>query len=237
MLKFYYANESDIPDNLKGAYEVKNGRYELARLADDVPVIAHNKTLVNEKAAEESKANDLSVKLSNAERDLTELKTKSVPNGFRAVPKADFELLDAIKPLNLSKDELTSLKSENEQFKTEKAQTAELTNKTRAFEFAGVKDPSAALKLSASNDLKIEWKEINGKQTPFHVSEKDGQKVETAIDKDFINRTDGFKEFAGALFADTGRRVMGMESGNGGAQPNSLDAEIAAQAATGRYSL
>ncbi len=48
MPKTFYTNESDIPDNLKGAYEAKNGRYELTKLDDDHPTIVTNKSLTTD---------------------------------------------------------------------------------------------------------------------------------------------------------------------------------------------
>lgn len=204
------------PEGLKDAYVQKGNEWVLDNLADDHPKMLENKTLIEEKRTAEAELNTLKANVGNIERERDEAKAKSLPNGYRSVLKADAEFLDKIKPLGKTVEEIQAMTTENEQYKTEKAQNAQKESLKRAFEFAEVKNPEKAFGLKATDNLSIEWKTVDGKQTPYFVSEKDGAKSETLFDKKFVLEADGFKDYAGELFSEDGKRYIEQESGKTG---------------------
>lgn len=193
---------SEPGDDLKGAYVKSGDEWVLDKLADDHPKMAENETLIKEKRAVETERDTFQTNASNLERERDEFKGKAIPSGYRAVKKEVEEAGNAAIAAGFTAETVKAAGDKIITFETEKAQVADRANKTKAFEFAGVANAEAALKLNASGDLKIEWRTVDGKEKPFVVGEKDGAKTETLFDKKFVEETEGFKEFAPALFTE-----------------------------------
>jgi hypothetical protein len=186
MPKTFYANESDIPENLKGAYEAKNGRWELTKLDDDHPVLVTNKSLNSEQTRLKGQITTLTTEKDTAEREREEARNKAIPHGFRAVPKEVAELGESVKATGLKSDEIANLKTKVDEYEKEKTESEKKALKVKALEAAGVTNPTLALSLRQSDDL--EFEEIDGK---FHVV-KDGKK--TLFDSNYLKAADGFKD-------------------------------------------
>lgn len=190
-MKPFYQNETDIPDNLKGAYEAKNGRYELLKLSDEHPVVKHNETLVREKGEVETKLSNLTATVGNLERERDEAKAKTVPHGFRAVKTDVAELGEAVKASGLTKEQFTALKTENDEFKAKAAEDAKTELNREAGKFLGYNETAFA-KLAGSLDL---TKDSEGKFTV-----KDGE-VTKPLTKEFVEAHADFSEFLDSLKA------------------------------------
>ncbi len=90
MLRTTYHTESEIPENQRGAYVQKDGRYELDTLEASHPVLVNNRALKSEKEAAQSEA-------TAAQTDLANAKQSTIPRAHIAVPRADFEAYEQFK--------------------------------------------------------------------------------------------------------------------------------------------
>lgn len=199
MLKFYYAAETDIPDDLKGAYEAKNGRYELIKLADDVPVVVHNKTILSEKNTVETELGALKANVSNIEHERDELKNKVIPSGYRTVTKQDAELLEAIKPLGLKADELAVMKTENEKYKQE-TETRDKENFLAHVADSLKLNRKTFIPLAKDLNITAEKQVVDGKETDVFYAGRDGDK--RTLNNEYFEQSETFKPFLGVLSAE-----------------------------------
>ena len=91
MLKSSYAKLEDIPAEQRGAYVLKDGKYVLDDLDAEHPVVIERNSLKTDVSAKQGQI----TKLTN---DKTAAETRAIPDGHVAVPVADKQLLDAVKP-------------------------------------------------------------------------------------------------------------------------------------------
>lgn len=228
---------SEPAENLRGAY-VKEGEFwVLDKLSEDHPVVAHNKTLVTEKSTVETELNTLKANIGNIERERDEAKQKTVPAGYRTVTKADAELLDAIKPLNLSKDELATLKTraETAEASLAKRDEDELLAKVAS---ATKRDVESLKEHAIAKGLKFETKEetVDGKPvTAFVAVRKEGEaEVKTAAIEYFDKVATHVSKAKDADDSVYFPHQKSVQEHNG---KISVEAEMQAQRATGRYSI
>lgn len=122
MLKQSYNAESEIPENLKGAYVQKGSQWVLDDLSADHPVLVHNKTLLGEKATVEAQVVNLKTEVEAAKAEAVAAKAKGLPHAHEAVPKADAELARVVKAAGITKpEEFTAMKDEHGTLKTKVA--------------------------------------------------------------------------------------------------------------------
>ncbi len=216
MPRTFYANESEIPENLKGAYELKNGRWELTKLDDDHPVIVVKKSLEKDNGELKTKTDSLTVQVGNLEREKTELSSKSVPHGYRAVKKEVAEIGEIAVAEGLTTESVKTLKTENDKLKTEKASQSDRELKTKALKAAGINDVDGFFELKASDNLKIEVETVDGKEKFFVVTEANGVKEKKVFDTDYLKNTDGFKNSFESLTKKKEEGFSFSEQGGGG---------------------
>ncbi|HRH45814.1 MAG TPA: hypothetical protein PKY82_29500 [Pyrinomonadaceae bacterium] len=193
MPKSFYLNESDIPADQKGCYENKNGRWQLTNLESDHPVIATKTSLETTNAQLKTTNDSLTVQVTNLEREKIELSTKSVPHGYRAVPKEVAELGETAKAEGFSKEELPQVKTKLTDLETKEIARADREIKTRALKAVGVTDVDGFFELKRSDALKIEAETVDGKEKFYVVEETNGVKEKKVFDTEYLKNTEGFK--------------------------------------------
>ncbi len=109
MLKIYTSLDA-VPEALREHYALVDGRY-VPQLADDHPVLTHNKQLLTEKSQATARVKEL-------EADIETAKATTIPRGHVTVAKADAEALDKYKALGKVED-LTAVTAEHETLKGE----------------------------------------------------------------------------------------------------------------------
>ena len=182
MLKQSYQKEDQIPENLKGAYVADtSGVFVLDELGAEHPTLKKNAELV----AENTRYRGLNTKLQN---EKTQLESRSVPEGFVAVKVEDAPIIEKIKTTGLTVEELTNLKTENEDFKRKESESALQTLRRSAGKFLGYNE-DAFERLAKDLDLT----EKDGK---FFT--KDGAN-ETPLTKEFVEKSETFKPFLSSL--------------------------------------
>jgi chromosome segregation ATPase len=196
MPKTFYTNEAEIPENLKGAYELKNGRYELTALEDDHPVLSTNKSLTNEQARLKREREAAQAERDNLKAEIEELKTKPhVPAGQRLVPKEIAELGEAAKQAGITKDEAPQLKTKLIDYERKEQQATRDTARAKAAAASGF-NADKFNKLAAREDFEVESEKAteNGKEIEkFYAVTKDaaGNPVKTAF-AEFVEQHDVF---------------------------------------------
>lgn len=200
-------------DDLKGAYVQKGDEWFLDALADDHPKILENKTLIEEKRKAEAELDSMKANVGNIERERDEAKTKSLPAGHRAVSVADADLINAIKPLNLTKEAIASMATENEQFKAERAVNESKAVKSKALKLAGVTDEETFFGMKQADTLDFEFETIDGKEKAFAVKEENGAKVKAEFNRDYLSKADGFKNIIPVLFNEQEKKGFQFSDG------------------------
>lgn len=193
-----------MTDDLKGAYTKKGDRYELNELDSSHSLVVAQKEVTEKADSRQKEIDKLNVEKGNLERERDEAKGKTIPHGFRAVSKEVAELGEAVKASGLSKDEIGTLKTENDQFKSEKAKTEGVALRKEAAKALGYANEDAFARLAEKLEI---------------VKDGDKFKVgEDVLSKEFIEKSEDFAPFIGSLnekktktpFPDQG----GGENGN-----------------------
>lgn len=207
MLKPFYQNEADIPENLKGAYTVKNGRYELDELEKDHPVLLKNKELL-EKNSTFAADNQRLI------GEVATLESKALPKGKVAVDKTEYETLktahDTLKTENESYAALgkaDEVKSKVEGYEQLKIQAKAMV-RDKALMAAGVIDLDKARRFKSYDELEIEVEVKDGKEI-FHRVTKDaeGKDSKVVFDGELL-KSDGFKDDLGSLVGSGGQKMF-----------------------------
>lgn len=206
MLKTNYNSESEIPENLKGAYVQRDGKWLLDDLSDDHPVIVSKKAALADKSRAVTKQEEL-------QADLEAAKQNHVPRGHVAVPKADQELLEKVKPFG-SGDEVISKLTEHKSLKEESSKRSR-EDSLRAVAKELNYEPEAFVRLQGLPEFEIRDKD--GKKTVI-AKVKTGDTITEKPASEFIESSADFAPFVPALKAAGGTRVHGSR-GDGGAPP------------------
>jgi hypothetical protein len=218
-----YLSESEITDDLKGAYTKKGDRYELNALDNQhTLVIAHNE-IKTKAQTRQTEIDSLTADKSNLERDLAEAKNKGVPHGYRAVTKDVAELGETAKSSGLAKDDIPNLKTKVDEYEREKTESAAKQLKTKAFQSAGVNNVDLALSLKQSDDLQFESETKDGKEIFYRVTEKDGKKEKTLFNGDYLKSADGFKDVFAQLTGGKPKNQPFPDVSGGGEGGNIFD--------------
>jgi hypothetical protein len=212
MLRTSYDKLEDIPENLRGAYVPKDGKYVLDDLDDQHPVIVHNGTLTRERATDRTRITQLT-------NENSTLKGSSLPAGHRAVPEADAALLDKYKPLG-TPDQLGTIITEHGTLKTK---DGERQRQEHLRTVAGVLNfnPEAFATLSGLPELEIRDMTENGQAVRDEKGNvrktviakiKNGEAITEKAFLDYFNETPTLKVFEPALKMAAGG---GGQSGGG----------------------
>lgn len=192
MLKPYYANETDIPENLKAAYIAKNGRYELDELEKEHPVLAKNKELL-------SKNSTLTTENQRLNSEVTRLESAGLPEGKVAVEPDIEKLGTAAKAANLKVSEISTLKTEADTLRTQ------LTNSQKDAKLDAVADAlgfkrAEFKKLAAGLDITEQAEGEGDKKTvKYLVKGKDAAGADITTD---LSEHGDIKPFLGSLARD-----------------------------------
>jgi len=158
MLQKSYPNQEAIPENLRGAYIQKGGEWVLDDLSQDHPLVVNHEAVKKDLSTEKGKV----TKLTN---EKAELEKNVLPAGTRAVPEADAELIEVVRPLGDKKavkaviDEHGELKREKQG--REQDELYERAAKDLGYEnVASFKAVAKALKL----DIKFKPEKVDGKE-------------------------------------------------------------------------
>jgi hypothetical protein len=157
MLQKSYASQDQIPENLRGAYIQKGSEWVLDDLSDDHPVVTHKKTLERDLSTERGKVTRLT-------NDKTELEKNVLPPGTKAVPEADAELVELVKPLG-DKKAVKAVLDEHKTLATEKQEREQDSLLERAAKELGYENVAAfrAVAKGLKLDIKFKPEKIDGK--------------------------------------------------------------------------
>jgi hypothetical protein len=204
-----YTKADDVPEGLRGEYK-QSGSVWVPDLSDDHPVLALNKTLIQEKQVEEAKVKKLRSDLDDA---LEAAKTSGVPRGQALVSKADAEALNGYKALG-TPDELSALKTEHGTLKEDSDKRKRDDSLVEAAGVLGY-NPDAFKLLRDLPDFEVRGE---GDKRTVVAKVKDGDKVIEKPAKEFIES--GYAASMPALTAKAGVKVS---TAGGGSEPANDD--------------
>ena len=224
MLKIYDKLE-DVPEALREHYKLIEGKY-VPEVSDDHPVKVNNVKLLNEKTAAETKASGLETQVTTLKADLESAKSHSLPRGHKAVPTAEVEVLEAMKPHGTATEIVAKL-AEHKTLK-EEADTRKTQDHLRAVAKELGYAPEAFLLLPSLPEFDIR-DGADGKKTVI-AKVKNGQNVTEKPASEFIESAPQYAPLLPALkvsdTANTGVRVLGTRS-NAATTPTPADDLIA----------
>jgi hypothetical protein len=158
MLQTSYATQEAIPENQRGAYVQRDGKWVLDDLSNDHPVVAKRDELLTKTSTQQGQITRLTNEKSALEQNV-------LPAGHKAVPEADAALIEVVKPLGDAK----AVKEVVEEHKTLKAaeetraadELFERAAKELGYEnVASFKAVAKALKL----DVRFKTEKVDGKE-------------------------------------------------------------------------
>jgi hypothetical protein len=160
-----YTKQDDIPEALREHYKLIEGKWT-PEVSDDHPIKVTNANLKTEKSEVEAKLVNTQADLTTTKADLEAARTKGLPHGHIAIPKADAELVGAVKAAGITTpDAFTALQTEHGRFKQE-AETATREKTLRDLgRVMGWDVDKTALLLSTFTDLpEIEFRDTTEKE-------------------------------------------------------------------------
>lgn len=172
MLKTFYDNETEIPENLKGAYESKNGRHELRDLEKEHPVLLKNKELLG-------KNSTLTTENQRLNSDVTGLESKSLPDGKVAVDPEIERLGNAAKAANLKPADIGTLKTQAETLKASFAEREKADKQGLIADAMGWKRSEFSKYVKDLEIAETEEEKDGQKVKSFFVVSKDSEGKET----------------------------------------------------------
>lgn len=102
MLKHSYKTQEEIPENQRGCYVLSGTEWVLDKLPDDHPLVVNNKALLSENSTQKSSITRLT-------REKEALEGAALPSGRKAVPEADAEFIEKVKPFGSAPELVTKL--------------------------------------------------------------------------------------------------------------------------------
>jgi len=203
MLKSSYDSLEAIPENARGAYIEKDGKWILDTFAEDHPLVKKRDELLSKLAAKSDEVETLTTERDTALR-------RVVPSGKKVVDPEVAKLGEAAQQASLTADDIPKIKGELDTLKAEsEGRRAEetLSSAAAAAEITGV---DAFKKLDAARKLKLEKASVNGEDKWQIVNDVEGKTVKVDFNREWLEKQDEFKPFLPALFAEGD-----MENGNG----------------------
>ena len=210
MLKTSYDSQESIPENLRGAYVLSEGKWMLDALPADHPVVTKRDELLGENRNQKATI----TRLTNEKQTL---EASTLPAGHVAVPSADAQLLEQLKPLG-KPDEIKAKLDAHDDLK-QKVESQEKQTHLRAIAVEEGYDPEKIASLEDRFPAPVfKEVEVDGKkqQRAIFKITVDGKEVE----RSFTEHLEGdpkLKPLQDSLKATTnGTRVHGTSSSNGG---------------------
>lgn len=169
-LKQFYTDEAQIPTELKDAYVLKDGKYELqvegfesitGVLAKNTELIGKQKTDDAEIKRQTAEVARLNGEIGKLAGDLSQSQSKAVPTGFVAVSKKDNELIAKLKEQNLKPEDVLTTLTETETLKKE---NADFKLNQSIIEFAkaeNIQNVDALTRLIKQDNLTPQVKEVD----------------------------------------------------------------------------
>lgn len=193
MLKTSYPDQDSVPENMRGAYVLSGGKWILDEVSNDHPLIVKREELLRENSSQKGK-------ITRLENEKSALESDVLPSGHVAVPRADAELIEKVKPFGTSSEIVTNLtehKTLKEEVDTRK-RSDHLREVARVLQF----EPEAFVRLQGLPE--------------FEIREKDGQKQVIAKVKDGANTVEKpANEFIESS-ADIAPFLPALRTSNGG---------------------
>lgn len=197
MLKTSYTSESEIPDNLKGAYTQKDGKWVLDELSDDHPVIVSKKSALADKSRAVQRSEEL-------QADLETAKSSGVPRGHVAVPKADADLIPKLKEFGTPAE----IESKLNEFQTLKAEVETRKRTDHLREVAKALNYESEVFVRLQNLPEFEIRDADGKKTVIAKVKGENNAITEKLAQEFIESSSDIAPFLPALKATgNGTRV------------------------------
>jgi hypothetical protein len=159
MLQTSYPSQDKIPEDKRGAYVERDGKWILDDLSQDHPVIVHKTKLETDLSAEKGKVTRLT-------NEKSQLEANVIPTGQKAVPEADAALVEEVKALGKSGKELKIIVAEHVTLTKEKQerQTDEVLD--RAAKDLGYENQLAFRAAAKALGVEVTFKEetVDGKK-------------------------------------------------------------------------
>lgn len=216
MLKTSYNTQEEIPENMRGAYVQSGTKWVLDSLDKDHPIVANRDELLTENATQKGKI----TKLTN---EKTTLEGASLPAGHKAIPDADAEFIEKVKPFGSATEvvaKLTEHKALRDESDTRRTQD-HLREVAKVLEYS----PEAFVLLPNLPEFDIRHG-ADGKKTVI-AKVKDGQTITEKPARELIESAPQYAPLLPALKvqegAATGTRVLGSRSNSATAQPDAND--------------
>lgn len=231
-----YLSESEITDDLKGAYtKQSDGRYKLNDLDSSHSLVVAQAEVTDKADKRQKDIDNLTTERNNLKAEVEEMKAKPhVPAGQRLVRKEIAELGEAAQSAGWSKDELPNAKTELETLKSEKVRASRNETRAKAAKAAGLSAEKFTT-LAESEDFEIEFEKVTegGKEVekPFAVTkDADGKPVKAAF-PEFVEKHAKFSLVLDALKEKekTYSPFPGRETANDGNYYESLRKEKEAE--------
>jgi hypothetical protein len=190
----------DVPEALREHYKLIEGKY-VPEISDDHPVKVNNAKLLTEKDAAEAKATNAQAKVTGLEADVAAARSSSgLPRGHRAIPIADFELLEQIKPHGTAA-EVTAKLSEYTTLKEESDKRSREDHLRKVAKALGYDNVEAFVRLPNLPEFEIKTKD--GKDTVV-AKVKDGSNIVEKPAQEFIESSTEIAPFLPALKIKSG---------------------------------
>lgn len=219
-----YNSLAEVPEAFREHYVMRSGK-AVPEVSTDHPLVTNNATLKTQKEeAERAKAAADTAK-TNAERDATEAKdalskANVLQSGQRAVSKADFELIEAVKAEGLDTvDKVKTLKAEHGTYKATAEEVQAAKHAADVGDAMGWdKDKTARTATRHYDFSTLEVRDgADGKRTVIaKIKQADGTTVEKPF-ADVVKATPDLSDLVPLLTASgsSGTRVPGS-TGNSG---------------------
>lgn len=223
MLKQSYDSQDAIPENLRGAYVLSDGKWVLDSLPADHPIVSKRDELLRENSTQKGTITRLN-------NEKTALEGNVLPAGHVAVPSADAQYAEKLKPLGTAAEIESKLQAHDEL--KSKLESREKSDALRTIALESGYDPD---KIAALEDRfpvpSFKEVEVDGKKQrrPIFKTLIDGKEVE----RTFIEHLESdpkLKPLQDSLKAaqGNGTRVHGS-SGSGGSPPKTTATRIREQ--------
>lgn len=204
-----YTKLDDVPEAIREHYRLRNGKY-VAELSDDHPDKADNVRLLNEKTAAETKAAGLETANTSLKADLESAKSHSLPRGHRAVPVAEVEAMEALKPHGTAAEIVTKL-TEHKTLSEKVAKQDRDVQLRKVAKELGYDNADAFVLLPDLPDFEI--REVGGKKSVI-AKVKEGENIVEKPAAEFIEGSPLNAPFVPVLKTKSGVAVPEQRRGN-----------------------
>lgn len=205
MLKTSYPTQDAIPDNQKGAYIERDGKWILDDYDSDHPLVKKRDELLTKVAKHDEALDEVNTKLEVALK-------RQVPSGKKVVDSDVAKLGEAAKQAGLTEDELPKIITERDELKKDKEARDSESVLEKAAGSAEITNVDAFKKLDAARKLRFETTTVNGETKYQVIQTVDGKDVKNDFTREWVEKNEDLKPFTAAFYSDPGN---GEGNGNG----------------------